>query len=688
MITALETQPLLRPDVKIVRREHDGQVHYVVKVPDAQKYFRFGESEVSLMRLMDGSRRPADIAAELAKTQRLEIGPGQVADFAHKLKRLGIVKRTPAEQRLILLEHVRANRDARARRRTKGSVLRLQFKIGDPDAAFSWIVARTRWAWTSNFVALSLALFAVYTFILVAQWEKFWAGTVGLYTFTGFGLTDWLMLYGLFLVIGAVHELGHGLTTKAFGGEVRDWGAMLFYFSPALYCNTSDAWTFERRSHRLWVNFAGPWIQLILVTFAAIVWITTEPATFIHRLAFLSILSGGILAVLANLNPLLALDGYYALSDYLEIPNLRRRSFEYLEWAFKHFVLGMPTAEPRVTPRERRVFLTYGIAATAYSLFIIIVSLLWLIFVIGRFIGPWVWIIVAIVALKLTGRGLARWRAVNRAAASNWRVSLGKGRRRTIVVVGVLLVLVLPFIIPWTFRARGEFTVEAAPRADVRTYVGGVIDRWHVVDSEQVRAGDPLATIWNSELLTSLTALQARADRLAVRRASAETRGDLSGAASLRATLREIEAELDLVRGRRDHLVIRAPIDGFVIGGRLSERLGSRLAEGDLLLQLAGGEARIARIRIPNRHAGDIRSGQGSGLKLSARPDLEFRAPLVSVAPSAHAGWLEAVAVLPNAGWMPAPGMTGVAKIETRHGTLAQAIGRAVRQTIKIDLWL
>ena len=46
MITALETQPLLRPDVKIVRREHDGQVHYVVKVPDAQKYFRFGESEV------------------------------------------------------------------------------------------------------------------------------------------------------------------------------------------------------------------------------------------------------------------------------------------------------------------------------------------------------------------------------------------------------------------------------------------------------------------------------------------------------------------------------------------------------------------------------------------------------------------------------------------------------------------
>ena len=395
MTSALEARPKLRDDIKIVRRETHGQVHYIVKQPLEGKYYQFGEVEVGLMRLMDGERTPEGIADAADSTLGVRPPAGQIADFAQKLKRMGIVERTQAEQHLMLMEHLRTQRRIRARGRTQGSILRLRFSIGDPDRLFEWIVARIRWAWSPPFVIASLGLFAVYFFIIVTRRQELWDGMVGLFTLSGFGVWDWILLYVAFLAIAIPHELGHGLTTKYFGGEVHEIGAMLFYFNPALFCNTSDAWTFERRSHRLWVTAAGPWIQLMLAALAGIVWVTTEPDTFINTFAFLTFLVGGVASVLGNMNPLLPLDGYYALSDWLEVPSLRPRAFEYWNWIGKRLMLGLDVAEPAVTPRERRIFIIYGGLALLYTVFVTVISFIWLIAVLGRFLGPWVWAILA-----------------------------------------------------------------------------------------------------------------------------------------------------------------------------------------------------------------------------------------------------------------------------------------------------
>ncbi len=75
-------------------------------------------------------------------------------------------------------------------------------------------------------------------------------------------------------------------------------------------------------------------------------------------------------------------------------------------------------------------------------------------------------------------------------------------------------------------------------------------------------------------------------------------------------------------------------------------------------------------------------------MKLFARPDLEFRSTVASVAPALRDGWLEARVAFPEAEYRPAPGSTGIAKITVRRGTVAGAIARAVQRTIRIDLWL
>jgi putative peptide zinc metalloprotease protein len=686
--TALDARPKLKDDVKIVRREHRGRVHYIVKEPVDKKYYQFGEVEVGLMKLMDGRRTPEDVSQAAFKELGITPPAGQVADFAAKLKRMGIVERTPAEKQLMLMEHVRSDRNVRARRRTQGSILRLRFSIGDPDRLFTWMVSHMRWAWTRAFVYASITLFMVYFAILIARWDAFWGGTVGMYTLSGFGLWDWVLFYFLFFGIGAIHELGHGLTTKAFGGDVREIGGMLLYFSPALFCNTNDAWTFEKRAHRLWVTFAGPWVEMMIAGIAAIVWVTTEPATFINKLAFLTVLSAGILAVLANLNPMLPLDGYYALSDYLEIPNLRRRSFEYTGWLGKRFLLGVKAAEPPATPRERRVFIIYGISALFYSIFIAVVSAVWLVLVIGRFIGPWVWAILALVLLRLAAGLGGRSRALAQAATTTWRAGFVRNRRTLWGLAVLTLLIILPFFTPWTLRARGDLLIESQPRAQVRAEVAGLIDRWHVREGESVAAGDAIASLWNPELEAAVLEGRAAVERLKLDRAQSELAGDRASAAAASSQLNEAERDLAVLESRRQRLVVRSPVAGIVMGYRLEERIGEAAEEGRLLVEIASPEARTARIHVHPKHAGEVAPGQTVRLKLYARPHLKFVSTIVSVAPAASDGWLEAEVAFFNEDWQPAPGMTGVAKIETVRMTVAQAILRAVRQTIRVDLWL
>ena len=58
---------------------------------------------------------------------------------------------------------------------------------------------------------------------------------------------------------------------------------------------------------------------------------------------------GGATSVIVNANPLIPLDGYFALSDYLEVPNLRQRAFAHLGWLVKTKLLGW------TSPRRRRM---------------------------------------------------------------------------------------------------------------------------------------------------------------------------------------------------------------------------------------------------------------------------------------------------------------------------------------------
>ncbi len=96
------------------------------------------------------------------------------------------------------------------------------------------------------------------------------------------------------------------------------------FFMPCFYCNVSDAWLFREKSKRLWVTFAGGYFELFVWALAVFVWRLTVPESMVNYLAFVVLASCGIQSFF-NFNPLIKLDGYYLLSDGMELPNLHQR---------------------------------------------------------------------------------------------------------------------------------------------------------------------------------------------------------------------------------------------------------------------------------------------------------------------------------------------------------------------------
>jgi len=306
-------------------------------------------------------------AAAALLDEGIKVSAAAIGRFAEKLKSMGLCERTLRETSVLLMERLRAQRRARLRAgRIQGNILRLRWSFGDPDEMMNRIMPYLRFIYTRAFVVTSVALFAVYFVVLWLKWPEFATAMADVYTLRA-SASDYVLLYISATVLIAIHELAHGFTCKHFGGEVHEIGAMMFYFDLAFFCNVNDAWTFPELKSRLWVTAAGSWIEMCIASIAGVIWWITEPGTFISDASLAVFLIGGIASVLLNMNPLVPLDGYYALSDWLEVPNLRRRAFDYTSWLVKTKWLGLELPTPQLDDREQRIFILYGLLAAAYT---------------------------------------------------------------------------------------------------------------------------------------------------------------------------------------------------------------------------------------------------------------------------------------------------------------------------------
>jgi putative peptide zinc metalloprotease protein len=524
--------PKLRTDLVSSPSEVDGSTVYTVKDPIGGKYFRLREPEHWLIHQFDGQSTPEEIAERFRQKFGLNISGSDVAQFAAALDNLYFLENSRSEQACS-----RTGGRTESRRSLWQRILYLRVKAFKPGRGLDWLTRlyhpfhRPFWFVVQGLVILSglIVLFANLESFQVNLSELWHLGSLGLF------------ILSLFILV-TLHEFAHAVVCRTHGGEVREIGFLLLYFQPCFYCDLSDAWLFPKKSQRLAVTLAGPFFQLVLLAVSVLVWRFTVPSLFISKLAWMLVTVNWI-NFLFNFNPLIKLDGYYLLSDWVEIPNLRQKAFAYLGNALQRRFLGWPVEPIVVDSRRRRIFVLYSLTALVYSA----ILLGYMFMVVAEFLmvevgpaGPALLVLGLLLILRSAVRNLAR------GIIKHVRY-MKKLLRQPLKLAGYLAVIAVVMIIglalPLPHRVSGEVLVRPVAVFTVRLNQYGVLEKVSrrggetpttktdilqlattdmaalqvvplVRDGDLVTAGDTVAAVTSNQITRDIVAGQAELERL------------------------------------------------------------------------------------------------------------------------------------------------------------------------------
>src|SRR5213594_2478912 len=375
------------------------------------------------------------------------------------------------------------------------------------------MIGKVGFFFTPAFLVLSAAAIALGLGIAMTEWGDITRDLQRLWR-VEMVLVAWLIIFA----VTTAHEFAHSLTCKRFGGHVHEMGFLLIYFQLAFYCNVSDAWLFPEKRKRLGVTMAGPYFEMFLWALAVIIWRITEPGTWPSAVALVVVVTSAF-KLFINLNPLIKLDGYYLLSDALGIHNLRARAFGYLKRRLSALVAAPGRAAEEPTPRERRVYLAYGLLAGGYSTWL----LSWVALAMGGWLTERYQGAGAIVYTSLLGLAfqnpLRRWSA--RAGLSAWRERVNArwkalhGPVRALLLLGLSLAVL--FLAPWQLTVSGDFSVAPRHNSDVRAEVDGIIAEVYVDEGQRVAAGELIVRLADRDYRAELRAVEAQIDETRAR---------------------------------------------------------------------------------------------------------------------------------------------------------------------------
>jgi len=437
--------PRLRADLVISRSTENNVILYTVKEPVAGKYIRLREPEYWLISQFDGHAIADDLAARFHDKYGFAMTADAVMEFSTALQQVGLLDTetglgVPAESP-----------------RTKGdradSLLNLRLASFRPGKFLDQLTYAYRpfhrWYWFAvQFVVMVLGVG-----LLLANRGDFSVDPAHLFNIASIVT----IIISLFLLV-AFHELAHAVVCRYHGGEVRAMGVLLLYFQPAFYADVSDAWLFPEKRQRLAVTLAGLWSQTLFMALGVIVWRLTVEGTGIHTLAHIFSIVCWI-TLLFNFNPLIKLDGYYLLSDWLGLPNLRRRAFEYLRNGVQRLILGWPVPAADVTARERKIFLTYSLLSLAFS--VILLGYIFLAtssFVLTATGGPGLVLFLVVLAVIFRESILSLARGIARHFV-HMKSLLHKPVRLASYVVVFIAVLVFVLTVPFPRRVSGDILI-------------------------------------------------------------------------------------------------------------------------------------------------------------------------------------------------------------------------------------
>lgn len=541
--------PALREELRILpaNPDPDGAPAWVIQDPVRNRFFRIGWSHFEM--LLNWKRGRASAVVEQVNGQTtLNLSVQDVLQFStfladHELLRL----ERPADTARI--------HQTQLRRRQTGwqwllhhylffriPLLRPQHWLAQCAPYLNWLQTRT-----TALAVLGTTVLGLY--LVSRQWEVFTHTLLDQMSFSG------LMGYGVALVFAkTLHELGHAFRATHHGVRVAHMGVAFLVMFPMLYTDTGESWRLRDARHRRQIASAGIVVELALAGLATFAWAICPDGAWRNGLFFLATTSW-VITLAINANPLMRFDGYFILSDFLDLPNLHERSSALARVWLRHVLLGWPKEWPEAfAPNVRRLLIGFALTAWVYRLVVFLGIALLVYFFFFKVLGIFLMVVELVWFIGMpVYRELKIWRD---------NVSLIRTSRRWLAGLALVVVLLALFL-PWSTAVHGHGWLRAEQQQALFSPFEAQVSALPAQHS--FRRGDVVMTLDS----TLLGYEQARAQALANAREQ-----QLLGLMGLpqgeqeRAVLaseqRMYEAQANSSINQQARLSLRAPFDGVL----------------------------------------------------------------------------------------------------------------------------
>ncbi|WP_371054951.1 efflux RND transporter periplasmic adaptor subunit [Rhodosalinus sp. K401] len=617
-----EKRPRLRSHTRFFRTLYRGELWYVLQDRTSGRYHRFSPSSYFVASLLDGKRTLED-AWQIAQRQLDDdtLSQDKIIEILGQLHGADVLQGEGVPDIAEMVERGERQR----RKKTVKSVmnpLAIRLPLIDPEGFLRVTMPLARPFFSVAGLLLYLGLLGYGITLAAVHWDELTSNVLDRVLST----ENIVLLLLVYPLVKAIHELGHAYAITRWGGEVHEIGIMFLVFMPVPYVDASDSLSFPSKWRRAFVAGAGILVEIGLAAIAMIVWVNAESG-LVSAFAFNVMLIGGVSTLFFNGNPLLRFDGYYVLSDILEIPNLGQRSNRYIGYLVQKHMLGIEEAKnPATAPGEAGWFFVYALAAFAYRIFITVVIVLLvssMFFSLGILLA--VWSVVLMFGVPL--------------AKQVWFLfaspKLRRRRGRALAIMGGTLgaVMAALLLVPLPYSTISEGVLWVPGEAAVHAGTDGLLEEVLVAQGETVEAGAPLVRMADPLLMSRVRLLEVTVEELN-RRREALLFQDPAAARIVERELEHAAADLALARDRLAALDVRAETAGRVALEQTTDLPGRFVRKGAILGYVADPEAPLVRAVVNERDSDLVRRARRIDVRFASDPESVWSAHVTREIPS------------------------------------------------------
>jgi putative peptide zinc metalloprotease protein len=588
-----DLHPQLRSHVHLERHCYRSEVWYVLKDPISGRTHRVNSSAYHVVGRLDGRRSVQEIW-DTCIAQLGEAAPsqGEMIDLLGTLGDAELIQTeaTPDVAQLF------ARKEKRAKAQTKQKLNPLAFKValGNPSKLLDVFVPLFSILLKPSLGVLWLISSCIALLFAAANWQE-------IHTYSTINLQSPRMIVLLWLaypIAKLMHEFAHGLTVRAWGGEVKEFGVTLLAFFPVPYVDVSSASGFRSKNQRVFVSLIGVISELLFAVVAFTLWLNISDG-LLREFCFAVMMTCTISTLLVNGNPLMKFDAYYALADQLESPGLANRSNALLLHHAQKNILGIKNAQaPTVASGEHAWLISYGSAAFIYRWVVCVGLGSWIAsFSFSLSIAFFLWSGFTLILQPLFN--LIKYLLSSPSILRRSRAIMGA------TAIGLLLSALLGWL-PMPYSTQSEGIVWVPEESKLRAQSEGFVQKVLIADQTRVRKGQAILQMEDPVLRSDRLRAQARLEALEANYQLALSKSS-SDTAPLMDDIERLKQEIERYETRIAQLTLRAGANGTLALSRAADLAGAYLPKGTVVGHVIEPGKTIVRAVLTQSDVGLVR---------------------------------------------------------------------------------